>query len=131
MCEDNEVNRIIGRTMLENLGFAVEEAKDGRMGAEMFIASPADAFDVIYMDIQMPEMDGYQTARAIRNSGHPQAGSVPIIAMTANVFAEDIEKARQAGMNGYVGKPIMNQVLADETARVLGEAERPGGTDGE
>jgi len=71
------------------------------------------------MDIQMPVMDGYQTAEAIRASDAADAGSVPIVAMTANVFAEDVERARRAGMDGHVGKPIDPDELQRVTARLL------------
>ena len=71
------------------------------------------------MDIRMPILDGYQAAVAIRSSTHPHARTIPIIAMTANVFAEDIEKSRIAGMNGHLGKPIMVLELVDETIKAL------------
>ncbi|MDO5112665.1 MAG: ATP-binding protein, partial [Clostridia bacterium] len=122
LCEDNEVNRVIARTILEKLGFMVEIACDGREGENAFLQSAPGYFDIIYMDIQMPVMDGYQAADAIRESAHPQAGTIPIIAMTANVFAEDIEKARVAGMTGHIGKPIITLDLIGETYNALEHA---------
>ena len=119
LCEDNLTNQLIARTILENLGFQVDAADDGDAGAARFICSPAGRYDVIYMDIQMPGMNGYQATLAIRGSGHPQAATVPIIAMSANVFTEDIEQARSTGMNAYVSKPIMTIELVKETYRAL------------
>ena len=71
------------------------------------------------MDIQMPEMNGYEATVAIRASGHPQARSVPIIAMTANVYAEDVEKSRASGMNAHIGKPLVIKDLIYETNKAL------------
>ena len=119
VCEDNSINQTIARTILEKLGFAVETASDGREGVEMFLKSDAEYYDVIYMDIQMPELDGYQATRAIRESGRPEAAEIPIIAMTANAFAQDIERARVAGMNGHVGKPIIISDLVEVTYKAL------------
>jgi CheY-like chemotaxis protein len=70
------------------------------------LASAPGTFDIIFMDIQMPNMNGYEATKAIRASNHPQAKTIPIVAMTANVFKEDIEKAREAGMDGHIGKPV-------------------------
>lgn len=107
LCEDNKVNRSIATKLLQNLGFTVYTANDGREGFDKFLSSPSGFYDVIYMDIFMPVMDGYTAAVSIRGSEHPQSKTVPIIAMTANVFAEDVEKARASGMNGDLGKPII------------------------
>ena len=118
VAEDNGVNQMIARKMLERVGFMVEIVGDGADCLGVFLASKPGYFDVIYMDIQMPVMDGYQAAVAIRASEHPQATTVPMIAMTANVFAEDIEKARIAGMDGHLGKPMTTLSLIEETYRV-------------
>ena len=72
----------------------------------MFAASPAGFYDLIFMDIQMPVMNGYESARQIRACAHPQAASVPIVAMTANAYAEDIKKCLECGMNAHIAKPI-------------------------
>jgi len=119
LAEDNPINREIAGIMLKNLGFAVDFAEDGEEAAARYAESGAP-YDIIYMDIQMPKADGYEAARRIRASGRAGAGTVPIVAMTANVFAEDIEKARQAGMNAHVGKPIDPAELRRETGKLLG-----------
>ena len=85
----------------------------------MFAESVSGYYDVIYMDIQMPVMDGLQATAEIRGGTHPQAASIPIIAMTANVFAEDVERARAAGMNGHLGKPIIVADLVRTTNAIL------------
>ena len=122
ICEDNSVNQLIAVKILEELGFMTEVAADGMAGSSRFIASAPGHFDVIYMDIRMPVMDGYEATVAIRQSGHPQARTIPIIAMTANVLAEDVEKSRIAGMNGHLGKPVTILGLVAETMRVLEDA---------
>lgn len=119
LCEDNEINRMIACRMFENIGFTVESAEDGREGLEMFLKSPAGYYDIIYMDIQMPIMDGYQATTAIRKSKHPEAETIPIIAMTANVFTEDVERARVAGMNGHLGKPIIMEDLIKTSGEMI------------
>jgi signal transduction histidine kinase/ActR/RegA family two-component response regulator len=105
LVEDIEINREIVIALLEPTGIEVVEAENGRIGLETFKKEP-DRFDVILMDVQMPEMDGYEATRALRALDHPKAKSIAIIAMTANVFREDIEKCMAAGMSGHVGKPI-------------------------
>jgi signal transduction histidine kinase/CheY-like chemotaxis protein len=111
LAEDMDINREIVLALLEPLGLSVECAENGSAALRLFNASPG-AFDMIFMDIQMPEMDGYEAARAVRASGAPNAGTIPIIAMTANVFKEDVEKCLEAGMNGHIGKPFdFNEVL--------------------
>jgi len=118
LAEDNPVNQTIARIILEDWGFAVDVASDGEQALAAFVAADS-RYDIVYMDIQMPVMDGYQTAEAIRASDAADAGSVPIVAMTANVFAEDVERARRAGMDGHVGKPIDPDELQRVTARLL------------
>ena len=119
LCEDNATNQRIARTVLERLGFAVELAQNGNAGLVMFEISEPGYYDVIYMDIQMPVMDGYEAVAAIRACGHAQSDTIPIVAMSANVFIEDVEKAYIAGMDGHVGKPIATAALADETRKAL------------
>jgi CheY-like chemotaxis protein/two-component sensor histidine kinase len=105
LADDVEINREIAAAMLEGEGAVVESAADGRRAYEMFKADP-DRYDLILMDIHMPKMDGYESSRLIRALDTPRAADIPVIAMTADVFREDIERCREAGMNGHVGKPI-------------------------
>jgi CheY-like chemotaxis protein len=105
LAEDVEINREIVLALLEPTKVSIECAENGSAAVRLFNASPR-AFDIIFMDIQMPEMDGYEATRAIRASRAPNARTIPIIAMTANVFKEDVERCLEAGMNGHVGKPL-------------------------
>ena len=106
LVEDNDINREIARTLMEELGVTVEEAHDGAEAVERVSVSPDGYYDMIFMDIQMPVLDGYGAAKAIRASGRADAESVPIIAMTANAFEEDVRAALRAGMNAHFAKPI-------------------------
>jgi signal transduction histidine kinase/ActR/RegA family two-component response regulator len=103
--EDIEINREILVTLLEPTGIEVDCAENGAEAIEMYSAA-ADRYDIIFMDVQMPEMDGYEATRRIRASEAPDAGTIPIIAMTANVFREDIEKCLEVGMNDHLAKPL-------------------------
>lgn len=116
LVEDNEMNLEIANYMLENEGVTVTEAYNGKEAVEAFLKSRPDTYQVIFMDIQMPEMDGYEAARRIRASKHPQAKTIPIIAMTAEVFTEDVNKAFTAGMNGHISKPIDKDLLHETLA---------------
>ena len=106
ICEDHPLNQEIVRTLLENRGMIVCMAENGQAGTEIFRRSAVGSYDLILMDIHMPVMDGYQAARAIRAMDRPDAGSVPVIAMTADAFAEDIRRCLDAGMNDHIAKPI-------------------------
>lgn len=105
LAEDIEINREIVTALLEPTKVTVESAENGIEALEKFKADPGK-YDIVFMDIQMPEMDGYEATRRIRALGVPEAQTVPIIAMSANVFREDIEQGLAAGMNGHIGKPI-------------------------
>ncbi|MCL2754548.1 MAG: response regulator [Oscillospiraceae bacterium] len=105
LAEDVEVNREIAMALLEVTQVSIDCAENGKQAVEMFAAAP-DEYDLIFMDVQMPLMDGYEATRRIREFDHPKAQSVPIVAMTANVFLEDVEKCLKAGMNSHIGKPI-------------------------
>ncbi len=106
LVEDNDLNREIAREVLEMAGLAVEEAENGQIAVDMFSSSESGYYSLILMDIQMPVMNGYDAAAAIRALGHPDALRIPIFAMTANAFVEDIQAAKAAGMNEHLAKPI-------------------------
>ena len=111
LAEDVEINREIVLALLEPFSLEIECAVNGAEAVRMFSSAP-QKYDMIFMDVQMPEMDGYTATRAIRALGTPKARTVPIIAMTANVFREDVEKCLESGMNSHVGKPLdLNEVL--------------------
>lgn len=105
LAEDNELNREIAVELLKMVGVEVDCAYNGKEALERFLAK-GDEYALILMDIQMPIMDGYEATRAIRQSRHPKAKTIPIMAMTADAFHEDIVKANEAGMNGHLAKPI-------------------------
>lgn len=105
LVEDNDLNREIAVEMLKIMGIEAVCARDGQEAVDIFL-SDGDEFDLILMDVQMPVMDGYQATNAIRHSGHGRAQKIPIIAMTANAFHEDVVKAYEAGMNGHLAKPV-------------------------
>jgi signal transduction histidine kinase/DNA-binding response OmpR family regulator len=105
LAEDVEINREIVQTLLEPTKLEIDYAENGKEAVRMFTENP-QKYEMIFMDIQMPEMDGYEATRQIRAQDIKVAKSIPIVAMTANVFKEDIEKCLQAGMNSHIGKPI-------------------------
>jgi signal transduction histidine kinase/CheY-like chemotaxis protein len=112
LAEDVEINREIVISLLEPSSLIIDCAENGALALKAFTENP-EKYDLIFMDVQMPEMDGYEATRLIRASGVPNAETIPIIAMTANVFREDIEKCLAAGMNAHVGKPLdLDDVLA-------------------
>ena len=106
LVEDNLINREIAREILGSTKAEVVSAENGQEAVERYLAEDTGAFDLILMDVQMPVMDGYSASRTIRESGRADARTIPIYAMTANTFAEDIAHARSAGMNGHIAKPI-------------------------
>ena len=113
LAEDNELNREIAAFLLKDEGISVTEAEDGRQVLECFLKMPDGYYDAVLMDIMMPVMDGYQAAMAIRGSGKQDAEMIPIIAMTANAFAEDKRKTMEAGMNAHLSKPLNVPELMD------------------
>ncbi|MBS5603625.1 MAG: response regulator [Enterocloster asparagiformis] len=119
LVEDNEINREIAMELLKMVEITVDYAGDGQEAVDKFLAF-GDNYDLILMDVQMPVMDGYRATQAIRRSGHPRAGSIPIIAMTADAFHEDVVRATEAGMDGHLAKPIdperLYQMLAERFA---------------
>ena len=120
LAEDNDLNAEIATIQLEELGIQVTRASDGRQAVKAFAENPPGAFDVILMDIMMPEMDGYAATAAIRAlPNRPDAWQIPIIAMTANAFAEDVQASMDAGMNGHLSKPIVIGEVAKTISRNL------------
>ena len=106
LAEDNELNREIAKEILLMTGAEVEEAENGKIAVDMISKHPIKYYDMVFMDIRMPVMDGYQAAAAIRSLGGWYAERLPIVAMTANAFAEDVVEAQNAGMNEHISKPI-------------------------
>jgi len=113
LVDDVEINRMIVATMVEDTGLEVFEADDGTTALEMFEKSPVGFFDIILMDIQMPTMDGYEATRAIRELDRSDALTVPVVALTANAFKDDIDRALQSGMNSHIAKPVELEVLIE------------------
>ena len=106
LVEDNELNREIATALLEEIGIIVDSVEDGTDAVERMNEVEDDRYDLIFMDIQMPKMDGYMTTREIRTLKNNKKANIPIIAMTANAFEEDKKKAFKAGMNAHIAKPI-------------------------
>ncbi len=106
MAEDNELNAEIAIAILEEMGFLVDHAEDGIVCVDKLEKASAGMYDLILMDVQMPNMDGYKATKVIRSLSDKKKAEIPIIAMTANAFAEDKKKALEMGMNGHIAKPI-------------------------
>ena len=121
LAEDNELNTEIACYVLENCGAAVTAVENGAAAVERFAGSPAGSFDLILMDIQMPVLDGYEATRRIRALARADAGSIPIVAMTANAFTEDVQAALEAGMNGHIAKPLDVPTLYAEISKFAPE----------
>ncbi len=111
LAEDNQLNLEIAVALLESAGAAVDQVSDGRAAVRVFVQSPPGTYDMILLDVQMPVLDGHGAARAIRACPRPDAARIPIFAMTANAFAEDVAAAKAAGMNEHVAKPIDAEAL--------------------
>ena len=124
LVEDNELNREIALELLGGFGAKLESAANGEEALHLFQASDPGYYALILMDIQMPVMNGYEATRAIRSLNRPDAQTIPIIAMTADAFVEDIRNAEAAGMNGHMAKPLNFDTLALEIDRYLSEAGR-------
>ena len=106
LCEDNQMNTEIASMLLKDKGMLVEAADNGALGLQKFAVSPEGYYDMVLMDIRMPEMDGLEATRQIRALNRHDAGTVPVIAMTADAFEESIHEAKNAGMTAYITKPI-------------------------
>ena len=119
LVEDNPINREIAVMILSQAGFLVETAENGRIAVEKVAAAPEGFYDAVLMDIQMPVMDGYAAARAIRSLPNPALSHIPIVAMTANAFAEDAQAAAEAGMNGHIAKPLDVDKMMETLQQIL------------
>ena len=119
LVEDNELNQEIAQTILEDAGFMVETAGDGVVAVKKMEQAVPGQYDLILMDIQMPVMNGYEAAKQIRSLKNRETASVPIVAMTANAFEEDREKSYEAGMNGYLAKPVSAEALINTIDKIM------------
>ena len=120
LAEDNDLNAEIAMVQMEELGVRVTRVSDGSEAVKTFAENPPDTFDMIFMDIMMPKMNGYEATEAIRSmKDHPDARRIPIIAMTANAFAEDVQASLDVGMNGHLSKPIVMDDVIKTIARNL------------
>jgi CheY-like chemotaxis protein len=120
LVDDVMLNRMIVIELLSETGLEIEEAGDGQEGIDAFAASEPGHFDIVFMDAQMPRVDGYGATRAIRALDRDDARTVPIVAMTANAFKEDIERAMASGMNAHLAKPLELDKLNAVLAKYLG-----------
>lgn len=127
LVEDNELNREIAKEILEMTNAKVESAENGKIAVDMLEEAPENYYDLVFMDIQMPVMNGYESARAIRALDKHYVKYIPIVALTANVFAEDVIMSRNAGMDEYLPKPIDVDRLAEVMHRYFGEVKQPKG----
>ena len=126
LAEDVEINREIVMALLEPTRIHIDCAENGEQAVKMFESDP-EKYDMIFMDVQMPEMDGYEATRCIRAMDHPWAKEIPIAAMTANVFREDIERCIAAGMNAHIAKPIDFDDVLEKLRRYLNTASKLAG----
>ena len=123
VAEDNAINAEIAKKLLEGRHFTVEVAPNGLKAMEMFVKNPVHYYDVILMDVRMPVMDGLQATSNIRRWDKEDARTIPIVAMTANAFDEDVEKSRAAGMNAHLSKPIEPELLYRTLYRIIYEED--------
>ena len=119
LAEDNDLNAEIATELLKMKGASVRRAENGKQAVELFMQSSPGTYHAILMDLQMPEMNGLEACRAIRRIQRQDAVSIPIIAMTANSFKEDADAAAEAGMDGFVTKPVDVEYLYQVLERVL------------
>jgi CheY-like chemotaxis protein len=126
VAEDIEMNAEILMDILEMEDMTADHAENGKIALEMFEKNAAGTYDAILMDIRMPEMDGLEAAAAIRALGRPDAKTIPIIALTANAFDEDVQRSLQAGMNAHLSKPVEPDTLYHTLGELIHEAENEG-----
>ena len=120
LVEDNELNREIATAIMEEIGLDVDCVEDGTDAVNIMSSERGNNYDLIFMDIQMPKMDGYTATREIRTLNNSKCANIPIIAMTANAFEEDRKKAIKAGMNGHIAKPISSDVILENLDQIFG-----------
>ena len=118
LVEDNELNREIATAIMEEIGLDVDCVEDGTDAVNIMSSAEGRKYDLIFMDIQMPKMDGYTATREIRTLNDPKCANIPIIAMTANAFEEDRKKAIKAGMNAHIAKPISVDIILENLERM-------------
>lgn len=118
LVEDNELNREIATAIMEEIGLDVDCVEDGTDAVNIMSSAEGGKYDLIFMDIQMPKMDGYTATREIRTLNDPKCANIPIIAMTANAFEEDRKKAIKAGMNAHIAKPISADIILENLERM-------------
>ena len=126
MAEDVEQNAEILEDLLELEEMEAEHAVNGQVAVEMFSGKPAGYYDIVLMDVRMPVMDGLSATRAIRALDHPDAKDIPIIAMTANVFDEDVQQSLQAGMDAHLSKPVEPEHLYETMAKLIAKRDSNG-----
>ena len=120
LVEDNQLNREIATAIMQEIGLSVDIAEDGTDAVNIMSSAEGRKYDLIFMDIQMPKMDGYTATREIRTLTDLKCANIPIIAMTANAFEEDRKKAIKAGMNGHIAKPINADVILENLDQIFG-----------
>ena len=119
LAEDNELNQEIATAILEDAGFSIDIAGNGKIAVDMLEKSKPGYYQLILMDVQMPEMDGYEASKRIRALKDEKLSSIPILAMTANAFEEDKQEALKSGMDGHIAKPIDIEKLFDTLSMAL------------
>jgi CheY-like chemotaxis protein len=118
VAEDNDINWEIISTMLSMFGITTERAENGRICVDRMRTAAAGSYELIFMDVQMPEMNGLDATRAIRKLEDPWASSIPIVAMTADAFSENVMECMDAGMNGHIAKPVDIKLVIKEIRRI-------------
>lgn len=121
MAEDNELNREIVTELLTEQGAVITTAKNGEEAVRLFTEAATGTYDMILMDVMMPVMNGLEAAQAIRSMEREDAGTIPIVALTANAFSEDVEKSRQAGMSAHMTKPFQMEEMLQKITELTGK----------
>ena len=119
VAEDNQLNAEILTEVLRSEGATCDVAENGQIAVRMFVTSQIGTYDAVLMDIMMPVLNGYDATKRIRSSGHPEARTIPVIAMTANAFIRDVQDALDAGMNAHIAKPINLETLKNTLASCI------------